>query len=527
MLLLSFVAQRSTAQSTTSLATDASVLPRGAVGIRVLTSWTRFDELLGDGALNGSPRNIAATLATSSLDPTNVPALAPAQTTIRALSGLASFNLSAGNVVAVANSRIVTAPLILQYGLTSKLTLGVVVPLVETRTSVFAQLNPHKGLASVGSNPALFNQNVAQSNAALVASLRSAASALQQALTQCQANSSGANCATILAQQSTVQTLILATGSFANGVETLYGTGADHPGQPFIPLAADSTNNAQSRIDAQLVNLRNQYSQFLSGVTIPGSLSGAAAPGAGVQFQSLLVGLGYDTVGTIDRTSIGDVSFGGAYQLLNTFGDTSPARDRAPRYRVAVNGDFRFGTGEPANRNRLFDNSTGYGQPGIDVGGAGDLRVGRFAATGLASFTKQLGSIDVARVANPGNALLPLLAAPVSGGTYSAGDVFTLSIIPRYTLARYFAVNGEYQLVHTGADDYSAAPAGVQAGFATATAQQLGFGFTYSTVASPLRGPGAIPFEVRFSHLETLAGSGGPVPKTFRDQIELRVYLTR
>jgi hypothetical protein len=55
----------------------------------------------------------------------------------------------------------------------------------------------------------------------------------------------------------------------------------------------------------------------------------------------------------------------------------------------------------------------------------------------------------------------------------------------------------------------------------------VGIGFSYASVVSSDRGPGRIPFEVAFSHLETLSGSGGPVAKTFRDQIELRVYVLR
>jgi hypothetical protein len=62
-------------------------------------------------------------------------------------------------------------------------------------------------------------------------------------------------------------------------------------------------------------------------------------------------------------------------------------------------------------------------------------------------------------------------------------------------------------------------------GLSSSTAHQIGFGFTYSTIVGPNRAPGAIPFEVSYNHLETLAGSGGPVYKTFRDRVELRVYL--
>src|SRR5204862_423373 len=132
---------RASAQSTTSLIPDATVLPRRAVGFRLLTSWTRYDELIGVG----TPHNIASTLNTDSLGTALVPQFGPAENAIRTASGLPNFRLTAGNLVAVADSRVVTAPLIAQYGVTNRLTIGVVIPLVETRTTLFAQLNPRAG----------------------------------------------------------------------------------------------------------------------------------------------------------------------------------------------------------------------------------------------------------------------------------------------------------------------------------------------------------------------------------------------
>ncbi len=522
-LLLLLAAQRSTAQSTTSLVTDASVLPRGMVGIRVLTSWTRWDEQLGFGTnAQGVPQNIGVTLNTGVLGPADVPTFAVAESAIRALSGMPAFTLSAGNVLATADARVVTAPLIAEYGVTNRLTVGLIVPLVETRSTVFAQLNPHPGVASVGPNPEQFNANQQTLTGSLVTSLRQAAIGLQQTLTQCLATPTGTNCSAILAQQSTVQALIQSAGSFATGVETLYGTGPDHPGQPFVPLAGQP---AQAAIDAELNTLRTQFAQFLPSSPINGSVVGAAAVGGQAQFQTLLKSLGHDTLGLVDRTSIGDISIGAVYQLLNTYGDTT-AVGRRLRYRLAVNGAFRFGTGEPGDRNRLFDQSTGYGQSGAVVGGAADVRFDdRFSATALASYTAQLGTISVARLANPFNALLPLLPSPPSAPSFSAGNVVSLSLLPRVVVAGNLSFNVEYQYTHTGADVYSPVPAGTQAGLAAATAQQYGFGFIYSTVTSAARAPGGIPIEARFRHLETLAGSGGPVPKTFQDLVEMRIYV--
>jgi hypothetical protein len=92
-------------------------------------------------------------------------------------------------------------------------------------------------------------------------------------------------------------------------------------------------------------------------------------------------------------------------------------------------------------------------------------------------------------------------------------------------------LTGQYSLIHTGADDYTmaAAPPGVITptapfGVASWTAQQVGVGFSYAAIVGPSRHPGGIPFETTFSHIETITGSGGPLNKTFRDQVELRIY---
>lgn len=524
-------ASRAVAQSTTSLIPDATVLPKRAIGLRVLTSWTRYDQLMGVG----DGHNIAATLNTDSLGTAAVPQFAIAESAIRTASGLSNFRLTAGNLVAIGDSRIVTAPLIAQYGVTSRLTIGVVIPLVETRTTLFGQLNPHLGLANVGPNPALSNSSVLAQNASLVASFRGAAASLQQKLTQCQATPSGAGCSTLLDQQAAAQSLIQTTTVFTGAVENLYGTGDTHPGQQFVPINAGP---AQVAINTQVQSLSAQYQAFL-GNTISGTFIGAGGPGARAAFQDLLASLGRDSLHSTDRSSIGDISFGATYQLANTFGDTTQAAASATRYRVAVNGTLRLGTGQPASRQTLLDIGTGYGQPGIQIGGAADVQFGkRYTVTASGSYTTQLGTIDVGRLANPGNALLPLDISPLNlGGTYSAGNVVELSIVPRVKVAGYFALTGQYSLVHTAADQYSlggAVPPATSAsatltglGAASASAQQVGFGFLYSTIVGPDRGPGRFPFEASFSHLETISASGGPIAKAFRDQIELRVYFLR
>jgi hypothetical protein len=522
LLLVCFSARRSAAQATTNPQVDASVLPRGVGDARVLSAWTRYDELFGTApGLTGFPRNIAYSLNTDSLTSARAPQLAPSEAAIRALSADPTFRLTAGKLVAAANSRIVTAPLILEYGLLKHLTIDAVIPLVETRSTVFQQLNPKLGAANVGPNPSLTSSQLRDSEGSLVASFRAAALALAQRLAQCQATPT-ADCATLLAQQSAVQTLIQSTGTTATAIETLYGGDASHPGQAFVPLSGSPIQNS---IQARIVGLITQYQTLLPTVTISGTVAGAGGPGARIDMQQLLANVGRDSLASVSRTSIGDVSVGATLQLFNTFRDTMAGRQA----RLAVHGGFRFGTGEPADRNKLFDVATGYGQPGIEVGAASDLTFNRHvSATVLASYTAQLGTINVARVPAPANLLLPL-TDPVPG-TYTAGNVASISIIPRWRLAGYFVIDGQYTLTNIGADQYvpvTTVASNASLGNAAATTQAVGFGFSYSTTGISNPAPRRLPYEVSFSHLETLTGTGGPVPKAFRDQVMLRVYFGR
>jgi hypothetical protein len=494
--------------------------------LRGLSAWTRYDELLGTGAV--FPRNIASTIVTDSLGTQQVPSFGPVEAQIRTTAALPAFRLNAGNVVAIGDSRVVTAPVIIEYGLTSWITLGVVVPLVETRTTLFSQLNPNFGAANVGPNPALLPAGSAVNlNATLVQSFRTAGASLQSKLTACQATPADPSCTSILAQQAAVQSLIQNSGTFAASLENLYGTDrAAHAGAAYVPL---DLSPAQAAINGRIQAFAAQYKTFLGSDVITGRVVPAAGPAAQLDFENLIQAAGYDSLTSTDRTSIGDISVGASLQLINTYGDTSAAGAFIPHLRLAVNGTYRIGTGQPAQRNKLFDVATGYGQNGVIGSVAADLQIARLSATATASYTKQLGTISVSRVPGTGDILYPLtIAIP---GTYSAGNVVAVSVVPRYRLAGYFALTGQYSMVQTGADQYTmaAVPAGVTVptppfGIASWTAQQVGVGFTYSTIVRANRAPGGIPFETTFSHLETLTGTGGPLNKTFRDQVELRIY---
>jgi hypothetical protein len=494
--------------------------------VRGLTSFERYDEYLG----NGGKRNIAAGFTSDSLGAAQFPQLGFTENQLRVLTDNSAFSIKAGQLVAAANSRVMTAPLIVEYGLTSKLTIGLVVPLVETRTTVQAQLNRSVALANVAANPGFTTGW--STNGSIVSSLRGAASALGQQLSDCQANPSGAGCAELLAQESTATALIASTTPFANALENVYGTSEDNPGTFFVPVNGSA---AQTIISNRLETFRASYAQFAQTISA-GNPTPAAAQSANVDLQNLLVAAGYDSLAPIDRSSIGDISIGATYQLVNTFGDSARATLPGMMYRVALNATARIGTGEPYSRNKLFDNATGYGQPGAILGAATDVRFTRRASlSAIGSYMMQFGTRDVTRPMNAGNAFLPLTFALPA--TYSAGNEIALTVIPRYRLAGLLSLDGIYSLRHVDAERYDydlslvdpapnalgTVPIG-PAGLAAATGHTIGFGFTYSSSLNE-RGPGRLPFEASFRHTELIAASGGPMVKSFVDQLQLRVFF--
>lgn len=517
------------AQSTTSLLPDATVLRRHSFAIRVLNGWQRFDELMGDGGT----RNLASSFNVDSLDAARgIPGI-PTDAVVQGATNNSSLRLTAGRITAAANSRIVTSPLIAQFGLSRRITLGVVVPLVETRTTVGAQLNPKSGGANAGFNPAIASSNWTQ-NAAIITALQSAAGSLRTRLQQCQTAPSGAGCSGLLAQQASAQSLITATQTTSLQLTSIYGTGASSPGSAFVPVAGSDVDKA---VQARIAELAASFQTFGTTVATGGTFQGATTP-ANKELNAILVAAGYDTLQSPDRASIGDITVGATIQLTNTFPDSEITAGF--HHRVAVNVAGRMGTGQPASRSRLFDNPTGYGQPGLIVGAAADLAFStRWTVTGTGSYTAQFGTVPVTRVANTADAVFPITAA--NRGTYSAGNVLTLTAAPRYRVAGFFSLNGIYALTRIGADVYSAPPLEAPApgvsfvstlpalgtapyGNAAATLQQAGFGFSYSTTQM-LATPGRVPFEVSFRHVETLSATGGPAAKTFEDQISLSVYF--
>ena len=83
---------------------------------------------------------------------------------------------------------------------------------------------------------------------------------------------------------------------------------------------------------------------------------------------------------------------------------------------------------------------------------------------------------------------------------------------------------------HWGADRYEIGSEAAGAGSATQldvasrTVSAAAFGVSFSTLSSYARGRSRFPAEVVYTHTTPLGASGGIVPATSSDRLELRVY---
>lgn len=507
--------------------TDATVAPVGVLRVRAFAEWTRYDALFGIPGTTG-PQSLGSLFTSPSIGPAQLPLLTLADGEARSLTGSSNTTVSLGQLTTAANVRVMTAPVVIEYGVTKRLTFGVTVPLVQTRANVVAQLNPLSATsANVGPNPAAYFNNASAyaQNAQVTSGLQTAAQQLNAQLSSCKSTPGGTNCAGLLSQQGQATALVQLSNTFAATAGALYGVSAAQPGQPFIPIGG---KQLEQTIDLRVDSIRQAFAAF--GVFAgSGSLASAGGPAAFQQLQQVLsapaFGIDRDTTGTASHFSLGDIELAATYQLSNTFTDSSV---NAWQHRVALRAGVRLPTGQVALDNKVYDVGSGSGQPAGEGQATIDLiEGGHWVTTVSAQATIPVGYVQLTRAPYTGDALLPLNGPEPAN--MRAGPTGQFDLLPRYRVTPFWMITAQYTFLYQGADQLAVGdtsgttePFG---GRSTGTEQLAGLGFSYSTVGVRGGPLAKLPAEVSFSHLEGLHGTGGPIPKYSRDQIEFRLYF--
>lgn len=532
--LLVFAARSGEGQSALTHTEDATPIVRGALRFSVTNGWSRYESRFGE---SGSVGALGDEFSTDSLGPRQLPRLAPVEGALRTLARNAGQRISFGRLAVQSDARIVTTPFAFEYGVSRRLSFGVVVPLVQTRRSAQVRVNTRVApdtakTSNVGFIPASSRQSAATGNASLVAALTAAAGSVTGLLSRCQQNASAAECDVVRGREVEATEAARRAAEFAAAVRAAYGVT-----EQTVLVAPLSGSQLAKEIEAQRAALAAQLATFAPGTTL-GTLFNASTEFSYADFQGrngvpgLLqseLGGGLDSIATTERIGFGDIELRARFLVLDRVQrDTLPAR--GVQYRLAVGGSFRFATSRPDTARNLLDIGTGEGG-GAEVRSALDITRGRVGATVAARYAKSFArTVEV-----------PLIGFPTAGfpnpsfGTVSrtAGDVLGIDITPRVFLGEWLAFEGQYGLERTGAPSFTdvaiepcpfcgTLPGSVLP--AALSVQRAGFGVRYSTVDSFLRGRARYPIEVSYRHLETVTGDAG-APKLFRDQIGMRIFL--
>jgi hypothetical protein len=467
---------------------DASTPGRGTFRLHAATAWTRYDARFA--AAGVAP--LGALLTSDSLGVREIPRLSVAESLVTEATN-APFRLTMGRSRLDATAREEILPLALEYGITSRLSVGVMVPIVRKRVAVQFRLDTAGGFdANVGPNQHRTNSNAAQNNATLQAQFADAALQLQTRLSSCQANPSGPGCPSLLAREAEALALIATSQAFAAQLALIYGS-ASGDGQPFVPTAQ---SDAQLAIESRIAQLNAQYRDLLtaSADLLSARPFGAGGPAGVADLQRYFANEGLrDSVVTQERFGVGDVEVGVKFQLLRL----QRTEARALGLHLAVATALRIGTGSDESPSEVVDMRLSPGDDRVDSRAILDASYGRFGLLAAARYETAISSVEPLADSDP-------LAPPPPVMDRSITE---LSLAPRWYLSEPLSFHAAYSL---------------RTADVTGTDQLVGGGLSFSGFR---RTPaGRTPsMEMRYTHLEAISGDAGR-PRFFRDQVELRIY---
>ncbi len=535
-----------TAQSVRGVGDDALTAPRGSIRLQFSTAITDFSQRQAKGSVGRADGSLEPLFADFSLDTLGVrqfPGLTPVQNAIRALTGNPNFTLSLGKTVLTSQVRVQTTPIALEAGLTNRLSIGVMVPIVSARNQVQFNVNPGSSKGTVSFNPGRDFDTSAVKNALLVNQLNTARTQLATLLASCVTNpGSSANCPSVLANAPAITSNAQA---FTDGIVAVYGTRRTD-GSLFVPIAGSA---ADSAILNRVGTLRTQFLQYgisaLAPTTTGPSRPGAAITPDGLQsvIQDSLPGLLAAQLGTITRQGLGDIEVAAKLRLFDSFGarrDTMRFLPRGLNFRQSIAGVYRFGTGTIDQPDDFLDVGTGGGQNDLEVRSFTDIVYGRrFFASVIARYTVQLADQQVRRITDrPEEVFAPSYRERLV--SRNLGDQLELEVTPRWILSDFFSVGAQYLIRRKSEDTFAgtftvppsesglAAPLALDAStlrFETAAMEQrIGYGLTFSSLAAHARGKASLPIEVQYFNSRTISGMGGAVPRLSIHQLQVRLY---
>lgn len=541
LALLTSQAGLAAAQTSAGVGEDATPVPAKSARIRIGGLWTSYDSRFAPTTNGGNRKGgLFDGYSRDNLGVADMPILAPAEANIQSLSGLGSaFSLSLGALEATGDASRSVVPFQMDYGITNRLFVTVVVPYVETTSNSRFVLNRGGTGATVGANPARTTPAARTANTTVVTQLNQSRTSLTNEIARCAiATETGGGCAAIRANPAAAQALIDQSATFSSRVAELYGTAAA-PGAPVVPI---SQSTVQKAIEDRLAAFRTQFIAFssnsLDATTRPvGATRIYGSTGLQEIAQDSAFGLAHDSLALGGRAGMGDVDVSATFLWLNTGSASQYNRLNTTRraIRSSVTAGWRFGTATGGRSGSPFDLPTGDGANALLAKSTTDFVWNqRFWLSGTVRYVKPLSDNVVTRFPAVADTSLLKPFGEVDA-TRTLGARTEIEIAPRFGIGPSFALSAAYTMSRLAESTLEATAEGqrqlVDAGVLTLgygtpalTVQAVQFGAAYSTLSAFTRGKSRWPLEVVYSHGLTLSGSGGVVPAASFDRIELRIY---
>jgi len=524
------------AQAVAGLGDDAIPLPKGGKRFLISGLWNDWDAVYTRSANGGSnKRPLFASLSTTQAGVAVFPQLVSAEAGVRSLTGQPAFALSLGALDATGEVRQSIAPLGLNVGISRRLSLGLLVPYVESRDASQLLLNRLGSTANVGMNPAYVAATGAgarSTNGSVLSQIDLARTQLAAEITRC-GSTAATGCDAIRANGATAQALLVRAGTTRTAIASVYGD-ATKGGAPVVPI---ENGSAQAAVRTTIATLRTDFAAF--GVT--NIAAGAAPAGANTVYgpggMTRIVSdtawkLGYSRLGNTRRAGIGDIDLTASYLLFDSFDANQVRRLLTPTrgVRSMLTAGWRLGTAGADRTDDPFDVPIGEGANALLMRSTTDFVLTRtFWMSATVRAVAPLS--DEIAVALPfRNEANGLDAVTVGTATRSLGSRFELELAPRLSIGQFFGISAAYMARRWGADRYestdrtSSTPLMSDYTLPSRTVHAAALGVSFSTLASYVRGRSRFPAEVLYSHTMSLSGSGGTVPASTTDRLELRIY---
>jgi hypothetical protein len=522
------------AQRVAGVGDDAIPIPRGGYRFQVGGLWNDYRAVFTPGGTSAR-RDLLSSLATDNLGVNLLPQLAPVQTGIRALTGISSFALSLGTLEAVGEVRQSIAPIAVDYGVSRRLSVRLLVPYVESRDASQLILNRAGTGANVGRNPALVGNGATAraTNGALLSQIESARASLTAEITRC-AVATATGCDVIRANPAGAQALLTRATETSTNLRSVYG-GAQGSGSPVVPLIGSALHAA---VVSTIGALRTDFGAYgitgIAAASQPAPATTVLGPGGiGTVAGDSSFGVGYERLGDTRRAGIGDVDLTATFLLFDSYHADQVRRLLSPTRGIRSNltMGWRFGTAGADRTEDAFDVPIGEGANALLLRSTTDLLLNNWAWMS-ASVRAVMPMSDRMAVVVPFRDEASTFAAPlrVADAQRALGNRLEFELAPRLAVGQFFGVSAAYLLRHWSGDSYdtgspaSSVPGNGRFELPSRTLSAAAYGFTFSTLASYARGRSRFPAEVIYTHTTPLGASGGMVPVMSSDRLELRVY---